>query len=164
MFSALIGVKTSLSVDCALAESELGWEPSVDLDTGISLAVEWWNESWFWDWYDADAEVAGHCRIGMHPNQDRLWVWFFLKHGDEWVGVEEPRLPLASFDADRLAYDGWGLRFSWEVISPIRQFSMPASDSIRCMLSAKKELTTSTRPSPMLKTRAISESSMPPNR
>jgi hypothetical protein len=83
--------------------------------------VEWWNESWFWDWYDADGEVAGHCRIGMHPNQDRLWVWFFLKHGDEWVGVEAPRLPLASFDTDRLAYDGWGLRFSWEVISPIRQ-------------------------------------------
>jgi hypothetical protein len=82
--------------------------------------VEWWNESWFWDWYDAEGRVAGHCRIGMHPNQDRVWVWFYLKHGDEWVCVEEPRLPLSSFDPDRLAYDGWGLRFAWDVTSPIR--------------------------------------------
>lgn len=82
--------------------------------------VEWWNESWFWDWYDAGGEHAGHCRIGMHPNQGRVWVWFYLKHGDEWVCVEEPRLPHASFDPARLAYDGWGLRFSWEPTAPLR--------------------------------------------
>jgi len=83
--------------------------------------VEWWNESWFWDWYDAEGEVAGHCRIGVHPNQQRVWLWFYLKVGGEWVSVEEPRLPLGSLDLGRLAYDGWGLRFSWDVETPIRR-------------------------------------------
>jgi hypothetical protein len=101
--------------------ARFGVEPGDEGAHDHDPEVEWWNESWFWDWYDRDGEVAGHCRIGMHPNQHRLWVWFFLKHGDEWVGVEEPRLPLARFDVDRLAYDGWGLRFSWEVIAPIRR-------------------------------------------
>jgi len=83
--------------------------------------VEWWNESWFWDWYDRDGHVAGHCRIGIHPNQQRAWVWLYLKQGEEWICLEEPRLPLASFDVERLAYEGWGLRFCWEVVSPIRK-------------------------------------------
>jgi len=83
--------------------------------------VEWWNESWFWDWYDAEGRRAGHCRIGVHPNQERVWVWCYVKEGDEWVCVEEPRLPRARFDASRLAYDGFGLRFSWEAEAPLRR-------------------------------------------
>jgi hypothetical protein len=34
--------------------------------------VEWWNESWFWDFFNADGTVAGHCRIGLHPVQQRV--------------------------------------------------------------------------------------------
>jgi hypothetical protein len=83
--------------------------------------VEWWNESWFWDWYDSTGELAGHCRIGTHPNQDRLFVWLFVKVGGEWLAVEEPRLPLAKLDPARLAYDSFGLRFSWDVEAPIRR-------------------------------------------
>jgi hypothetical protein len=83
-------------------------------------AVEWWNESWFWDWHDATGENAGHCRIGIHPNQQRAWIWFFLFREGEWVALEEPRLPLADLDASRLAYDRWGLRCSWEVRAPLR--------------------------------------------
>jgi len=69
-------------------------------------AVEWWNESWFWDWFDATGSRAGHCRIGVHPNQHRAWLWFYLLQGDEWISIEEPRLPLADWDLSRLAYDG----------------------------------------------------------
>lgn len=107
-----------------LSESDLrrfGVEPSDEAPHAFDPDVEWWNESWFWDWYDARGERAGHCRIGIHPNQDRLWVWFYLKHGEEWVCVEQPRLPLADFDPARLAYESFGLRFSWDVASPIRQ-------------------------------------------
>ncbi|MBW2314654.1 MAG: hypothetical protein JRH10_10715 [Deltaproteobacteria bacterium] len=100
--------------------ARFGVEPSDEGAHAYDPDVEWWNESWFWDWYDAEGRVAGHCRIGMHPNQRRAWVWLYLKHGDEWLCIEEPRLPLSSFDPDRLAYDGWGLRFSWDVASPIR--------------------------------------------
>lgn len=81
---------------------------------------EWWNESWFWDWYDADGSVAGHCRIGLHPAQKRAWIWLFLYDGGEWVALEEPRLPLADLQLPRLAYDGWGLRFSYDAPQPLR--------------------------------------------
>lgn len=37
-------IKTSLSVDCALAKKELGWEPQVTLDEGIKRTVAWWRE------------------------------------------------------------------------------------------------------------------------
>src|SRR5262245_17840851 len=57
-------------------------------------AVEWWNESWFWDWFDAEGRVAGHCRIGLHPNQQRAWLWYYHYHDGEWIAVEETRLPI----------------------------------------------------------------------
>ena len=81
---------------------------------------EWWNESYFWDWFDERGEHAGHCRIGFHPNQDRAWLWFFLYNGGEWVAIEEPRLPMRDFDREKLRYEGWGLRFDYEVTAPLR--------------------------------------------
>ncbi len=82
---------------------------------------EWWNESWFWDWYNADGSLAGHCRIGLHPAQKRAWVWFYAYHAGEWIVVEEPRLPHSDIQLPRLAYEGWGLRFSYDVIEPLRR-------------------------------------------
>jgi hypothetical protein len=82
--------------------------------------VEWWNESWFWDWFDATGELAGHCRIGIHPNQGRAWLWLYLFRAGEWIALEEPRLPLADLAPATLAYDRWGLRFSWEPKEPLR--------------------------------------------
>jgi hypothetical protein len=82
---------------------------------------EWWNESVFYDWYDRVGANAGHCRIGWHPNQQRLWVWLYLFNGDEWVAIEETRLPFASLKLPAIAYDdGWGLRFSYTVGEPLR--------------------------------------------
>jgi len=81
---------------------------------------EWWNESWFWDWYDAGGTLAGHCRIGLHPSQKRAWVWFYAYHDGEWIAVDEPRLPLADVQLPRLAYEGWGLRFAYDVVEPLR--------------------------------------------
>ena len=86
---------------------------------GFHPGVEWWNESWFWDWFDADGERAGHCRIGVHPNQGRAWLWLFVHQDGEWVALEEPRLPLADWNVARLAYDRWGLSCSWEVRAPL---------------------------------------------
>ena len=82
-------------------------------------AVEWWNESWFWDWFDAGGTLAGHCRIGIHPNQSRAWLWLYLYRAGEWIALEEPRLPLADLALATLAYDRWGLRFSWEPDQPL---------------------------------------------
>jgi hypothetical protein len=93
-------------------------------------AVEWWNESWFWDWFDAEGRVAGHCRFGLHPNQQRAWVWYYHYEDGEWIAVEEPRLPIGDVcraDAGGpkaagacFAYERFGLAFSWEPESPLR--------------------------------------------
>jgi hypothetical protein len=82
---------------------------------------EWWNESWFWDFFDASGEAAGHCRIGLHPVQRRVWLWCFLYRDGEWVAIEEPRLPLSEFQLPRLAYRGWGLEASWDPIDALRR-------------------------------------------
>jgi hypothetical protein len=92
-------------------------------------AVEWWNESWFWDWFDAEGRVAGHCRFGLHPSQRRAWIWYYHWSGGEWVVVEEPRLPITDVClADPgvvtgracFAYERWGLAFSWVPEPPLR--------------------------------------------
>jgi hypothetical protein len=80
----------------------------------------WWNESWFLDWFDGAGGRAGHVRIGLHPNQDRAWLWFVAFEHGEWAVLEETRLPLADLDIGGLAYDRWGLSFSWERSDPLR--------------------------------------------
>lgn len=98
-----------------------GIRPADDAHHPFDPSVEWWNESWFWDWFDADGRVAGHCRIGLHPVQKRAWVWLFLYRDGEWIVIEEPRLPLSRVDLEPLSYEGWGLRFSWTVEDPLRR-------------------------------------------
>jgi hypothetical protein len=83
-----------------------------------------WNESWFWDWFDEDGARAGHCRIGMFPGQDRLWVWLYLLRPGpdgtpEWLCIEEPRLDLAGLQRPRLAYDRAGLTAVWRARRPL---------------------------------------------
>ncbi len=93
----------------------------------FSPDYEWWNESVFYDWYDADGGNAGHCRIGWHANQERLWMWLFLWNGAEWVAIEEPRLPLARLALPRIAYDdGWGLAFAYDVEEPLARGRLTA--------------------------------------
>jgi hypothetical protein len=89
---------------------------------------EWWNESVFYDWYDRDGANAGHCRIGWHPNQQRLWMWLYLFNGAEWVAIEETRLPFSALRLPAIAYDdGWGLRFSYRVHDALRSGRFEAS-------------------------------------
>ena len=93
-------------------------------------AVEWWNESWFWDWFDAEGRIAGHCRFGLHPNQHRAWIWYFHYQDGEWIAVEEPRLPIGDVcragaggpvtAAACFAYERFGLSFSWEPEAALR--------------------------------------------
>lgn len=92
-------------------------------------AVEWWNESWFFDWFDAEGGTAGHCRVGLHPVQRRAWVWYFHYRDGEWIAVEAPRLPISEVGlaepglvAGRavFAYERFGLAFSWEPAAPLR--------------------------------------------
>lgn len=36
-------IKTSLCLDCGLAERELGWKPKIGLDEGIKRTIAWWK-------------------------------------------------------------------------------------------------------------------------
>jgi len=38
-------IKTSLSLDCQKAKDELGWDPKISLDEGISRTIAWWNSN-----------------------------------------------------------------------------------------------------------------------
>ncbi len=89
--------------------------------------VEWWNESWFWDWFDPSGVLAGHCRIGLHPSQRRAWLWFYLYRDGEWIALEEPRLPLSELQLPRLAYRGWGLEFAYDPVEPLAQGTLRVS-------------------------------------
>ena len=82
------------------AATLVGWEISVPRTALAETEPDeyYWNESIFYDWYDDAGSYAGHCRIGVHPNQDRVFVWFYLWDGASWVAIEEPRLPLGAFD------------------------------------------------------------------
>ena len=100
--------------------TKFGIVPGDEWPHAFDPAHEWWNESWFWDWIDQSGTRAGHVRAGWHPNQQRFWLWFFLWNGEEWAAVEEPRLPMTAFPEGTLAYDGWGLTFSWEAAEPLR--------------------------------------------
>lgn len=101
--------------------TRFGITPADEAPHPYSPDHEWWNESVFYDWYDADGANAGHCRIGWHPNQRRLWMWLYLFNGDEWVAIEEPRLPFSALELPAIAYDdGWGLAFSYTVREPLR--------------------------------------------
>lgn len=37
-------IKTSLFLDCALAQRELGWQPKISLDEGIKKSLAWWKD------------------------------------------------------------------------------------------------------------------------
>jgi len=38
-------IKTSLFLDCSLAEKDLGWKPKIGLDNGIKKTINWWKNN-----------------------------------------------------------------------------------------------------------------------
>ena len=95
---------------------------SVD-DEGLHPApsdFEAWNESLFFDWIATDGSQAGHCRIGRHPGQQRVWFWLYLWNGEHWVRIDEPYLPLAALSDTGWDYQSESLSFQREVIEPLR--------------------------------------------
>jgi hypothetical protein len=75
-----------------------------------------WSESYFWDFCDVEGVSGGHCRLSLHPVEERAWLCLVLHRGSEWVMIEEPRLPVTALAA-RL----FGLSFSWEPKEPLRR-------------------------------------------
>ena len=94
-----------------------------------------WNESYFFDWYSEDATFAGHCRVGWHPGQNRVLFWLFVYHNQEWLMIEEYRLPLSALQLDSTGkafnYEGWGLEFSYTPGEPLLNGTLDVSGFAR---------------------------------
>lgn len=101
----------------------------------------WWNESWFLDWFNDDGSQAGHMRIGLHPNQDRAFIWVAIYEDDAWTLLEEPRLALDLVDTDRLAGDSFGFRFEWDRSDALRSGRLRAGGHGRIMTGPRSGMT-----------------------
>lgn len=107
-----------------------------------------WNESYFFDWYDATGSNAGHCRIGWHPVQQRVLFWLYLYNGTEWLVIEEYRLPLSALQlgsADQsdtaknaFSYAAWGLEFKYQPKEPLRSGQLSVSGFARVLSGARQ--------------------------
>ena len=100
-----------------------------------------WNESYFFDWYNEDATFAGHCRIGWHPVQNRVLFWLFIFHNDEWLMIEEYRLPFPALKlgaaGSAFSYEGWGLMFEYTPEAPLLSGALSVSGFAR-VISGKR--------------------------
>lgn len=100
-----------------------------------------WNESYFFDWYSDDASFAGHCRIGWHPVQERVLFWLFIYHNQEWLMIEEYRLPLAALElgskGKSFNYQGWGLDFSYTPQEPLLNGALHVNGFARVISGAR---------------------------
>lgn len=74
--------------------SEQPLQPSPD-DEGAHLRGDeaLWNESWYFDFVDAEQSVGGWIRLGLIPNENRCWVQALL------CGPEMPTVAVSDFDA-----------------------------------------------------------------
>jgi hypothetical protein len=128
---------TELSID------ELTKFGIVEADEGVhpfSPDHWWWNESWFLDWFDASGQRAGHLRFGLHPNQERAFIWVFLYEDGEWLACEEARVPLGDVDQDALAIDSYGLSVRWDRSDPLRGGRLVANGHGRIVMGPRAGL------------------------
>ncbi|OMC02750.1 phosphotransferase [Mycobacterium sp. NS-7484] len=59
-------------------------------------AEELWNESWYFDFVDADAGLGGWVRLGLIPNQDTAWInVLFCGPGMPTIALNDFHAPLA---------------------------------------------------------------------
>ncbi|MDG2045680.1 MAG: hypothetical protein P8J79_00570 [Halioglobus sp.] len=107
-----------------------------------------WNESYFFDWYDASGTNAGHCRVGWHPVQQRILFWLYLYNGSEWLVIEEYRLPFSALQLggeensatakNAFSYSGWGLAFKYQPQEPLRSGQLSVSGFARVLCGQRQ--------------------------
>jgi hypothetical protein len=101
-----------------------------------------WNESYFFDWYDQEGTNAGHCRIGWHPVQKRILFWLYVFNGDEWLAIEEYRLPMSALSLNQnnqvFAYQGWGLEFNYSSTAPLQKGMLNVSGFARVISGTRQ--------------------------
>lgn len=99
--------------------TKFGITPADDGLHDFNPADTSWQESYFFDWYNAEGTLAGHCRLGLLAGQARLWLWLFLFDGEAWTALEEAHLPLSIFDRESLSIDWLDLAFEYTITDPL---------------------------------------------
>ncbi len=105
-----------------MLEGEVLLDPAAEQFHVHDPSVTTWNESWLVSWLPPDGSSAGLFRLGTLTNQGRAWLWLFLWTGAEWVAVEETRLGYDHLRrGDGVAYDQWGLSFSYQPVEDLQR-------------------------------------------
>lgn len=128
--------------------TQFGIQPEDEFDHPYSADHPDWNESYFFDWYDAAGTHAGHCRVGWHPVQQRILFWLYLYNGTEWLVIEEYRLPFSSLQlgaedsasggGNAFAYEGWGLAFKYQPQQLLRTGRLTVSGFARVVCGPRQ--------------------------
>ncbi|MUL82544.1 MULTISPECIES: phosphotransferase [unclassified Mycolicibacterium] len=85
---------------------------------------ELWNESWYFDFTDADAGFGGWIRLGLIPNQDTAWVNVLF------CGPGMPTVALNDFHAapaEPALIKGEGVELSLQPVEPLKAYRVSAS-------------------------------------
>src|SRR5690625_1017363 len=84
-----------------------------------------WNESWYFDFVDADKRIGGWIRLGLYPNENHAWVNALL------CGPGMPTLALTDFraelPADPFAVSTPDISLTQQVIEPLRRYRVTVS-------------------------------------
>ncbi|CAJ1583008.1 phosphotransferase [[Mycobacterium] wendilense] len=84
-----------------------------------------WNESWYFDFVDAAADLGGWIRLGLYPNEDHAWVNALL------CGPNMPTVALNDFraavPAEPFAVRTADITLTQEVLEPMRSYRVTAS-------------------------------------
>ncbi|MCB1689940.1 MAG: hypothetical protein KDI33_15695 [Halioglobus sp.] len=128
--------------------TQFGIQPEDEFHHPFSADHADWNESYFFDWYDASGSNAGHCRIGWHPVQQRILFWLYLYNGSEWLVIEEYRLPFSSLQlgsedssgtpGSAFSYEGWGLAFKYQPLEALRRGRLTVSGFARVICGPRQ--------------------------
>ena len=66
-----------------------------------------WNESWYFDFHDADGSFGGYVRLGLYPNLGVSWFWACVVGRDrQLVSVCDHDAPLPRRDELELRASG----------------------------------------------------------
>lgn len=83
-----------------------------------------WNESWYFDFVDADAGFGGWIRLGLIPNQDTAWInVLFCGPGMPTVAVNDFHAPLA----EPSSVKGDGVELNLHPDEPLQTYRVTAT-------------------------------------
>ncbi|MGV0701933.1 phosphotransferase [Mycolicibacterium porcinum] len=83
-----------------------------------------WNESWYFDFTDAEAGLGGWIRLGLIPNQDTAWInVLFCGPGMPTVALNDFRAPLA----EPSAVKGDGVELNLHPDAPLEVYRLTAT-------------------------------------